>query len=115
MQVSNCLIEENKSIKGNYWAYQKPSINFVKKIKLSFKLSNIIASIVANRNIDDKNLDYFLNPTLKNNLPDPSTLKNMDISIKILLEKIFRSNTLGILGEYDVDGATTTAILFKYF
>ncbi len=107
MQVSNCLIEENKSIKGNYWAYQKPSINFVEKIKLSFNLSNIIASIVANRNIDDKNLDYFLNPTLKNNLPDPSTLKNMDSSIKILLEKIFRNNTLGILGDYDVDGATS--------
>ena len=115
MQVSDCLIEENKSIKGNYWAYQKPSINFVEKIKLSFNLSNIIASIVANRNIDDKNLDYFLNPTLKNNLPDPSTLKNMDSSIKILLEKIFRTNTLGILGDYDVDGATSTAILFKYF
>ena len=115
MQVSNCLIEENKSIKGNYWAYQKPPINFVEKIKSSFNLSNIIASIVANRNIDDKNLDYFLNPTLKNNLPDPSTLKNMDNSIKILLEKIFRNNTLGILGDYDVDGATSTAILFKYF
>ena len=67
MQVSDCLIEENKSIKGNYWDYQKPSINLVEKIKLSFNLSNIIASIVANRNIDDKNLDYFLNPTLKNN------------------------------------------------
>ena len=115
MQVSDCLIEENKSIKGNYWAYQKPSINFVEKIKLSFNLSNIIASIVANRNIDDNNLDYFLNPTLKNNLPDPSTLKNMDSSIKILLDKIFRNNTLGILGDYDVDGATSTAILFKYF
>ena len=115
MQVSNCLIEENKSIKGNHWAYQKPSINIVEKIKSSFNLSNIIASIVANRNIDDKNLDYFLNPTLKNNLPDPSTLKNMDSSIKILLEKIFRNNTLGILGDYDVDGATSTAILFKYF
>ena len=115
MQVPNCLIEENKSIKGNYWAYQKPSIKALEKIKLSFNLSNIIASIVANRNIDDKNLDYFLNPTLKNNLPDPSTLKNMDNSIKILLEKIFRNNTLGILGDYDVDGATSTAILFKYF
>ena len=115
MQVSNCLIEENKSIKGNYWAYQKPPIKFVEKIKSSFNLSNIIASIVANRNVNDKHLNSFLNPTLKNNLPDPSTLKNMDSSIKILLEKIFRNNTLGILGDYDVDGATSTAILFKYF
>ena len=36
MQVSDCLIEESKSIKGNYWVYQKPSINFVEKIKSSF-------------------------------------------------------------------------------
>ncbi len=115
MQESNCLIEKDKSIKGNYWVYKKPPIKFVEKIKLSFNLSNIIASIVANRNIDDQHLDYFLNPTLKNNLPDPSSLENMDSSIKILLEKIFRDNTLGILGDYDVDGATSTAILFKYF
>ena len=115
MRVSNCLIEKNKSIKGNYWAHQKPSIKLVEKIKSSFNLSNIIASILVNRNIEDKHLDYFLNPTLKNNLPDPSSLDNMDRSIKILLEKIFINNTLGILGDYDVDGATSTAILFKYF
>ena len=76
-------------LRVNYWAYQKPSINFVEKIKLSFNLSNIIASIVANRNIDDKNLDYFLNPTLKNNLPDPSISKNMDSSIKNFIRKNF--------------------------
>ena len=115
MQVPNCLIDKNKSIKGNYWAYQKPSIKLVEKIKSSFNLSNIIASILANRNINDKHLDYFLSPTLKNNLPDPSSLENMDSSIKILLEKISINNTLGILGDYDVDGATSTAILFKYF
>ena len=115
MQVSNCLVEKNKSIKGNYWSYQKPSIKFIEKIKLSFNLSNVIASIIANRNIDDKHLDYFLNPTLKNNLPDPSSLENMDSSIKILLEEIFNNKIIGILGDYDVDGATSTAILFKYF
>ena len=115
MQEPNCLIEKNKSIKGNYWSYQKPSLQFVEKIKLLFNLSNTIASILANRNIDEQHLDYFLNPTLKNNLPDPSSLENMDSSIKILLEKIFSNNTLGILGDYDVDGATSTSILFKYF
>ena len=56
MQESNCLNEKNISIKGNYWAYQKPSIKFIKKLKLSFNLSNTIANIVANRNPDDKNL-----------------------------------------------------------
>ena len=48
-------------------------------------------------------------------MPDPSSLENMDSSIKILFNKIFKNNTLGILGDYDVDGATSTAILFKYF
>ena len=115
MQELNCSSEKSISIKGNYWAYQRPSIEFIEKLKLSFNLSSYIASILANRNIDERNLSYFLNPTLKNNLPDPSILENMDNSIKILIEKIFNYDTLGILGDYDVDGATSTAILFKYF
>ena len=98
MQVYNGVIEKNKSIKGNYWTYQKPSIKFVEKIKSSFNLSNIIASIVANRNVNDKHLNSFLNPTLKNNLPDPSSLENMDSSIKILLGKISRNKTLERFG-----------------
>jgi len=115
MLEPNCFIEKNKSIKGNYWAYEKPSIELVKKLKLAFNLSTIIASILVVRDIDSENLNHFLNPTLKKNLPDPSTIENMDTSISFLIEKIFRNNTLGILGDYDVDGATSTAILFKYF
>ena len=115
MQESNCFSKNNMSIKGNYWTFQRPSIKFIEKLKLLFNLSNISASILANRNIDEKNLSFFLNPTLKNNLPDPSIIENMDNGIKILTEKIFKNNTLGILGDYDVDGATSTANLFEYF
>ena len=115
MQESNCFSKNNISIKGNYWTFQRPSIKFIEKLKLLFNLSNISASILANRNIDEKNLSFFFNTNFKNNLPDPSSLENMDSSIKILYNKIFKNNTLGILGDYDVDGATSTAILFKYF
>ncbi len=115
MSETICSIEKNKSIKGNYWVLKKPSTKFIQKLKSSFNLSNLIASIVATRNISERNLNFFFNPTLKKNLPDPSILKNMDKSIKILIEKILRNDNLGILGDYDVDGATSTAILYKYF
>ena len=115
MQNVKCFIEKDKSINGNYWIYEKPSRELVKKITSTFDLSEIIANIIARRYIDDKDLEYILNPTLKDNLPDPSILKNMNKSIRIVIEKILSKNKIGVLGDYDVDGATSSAILYKYF
>ena len=115
MQNVKCFIEKDKSINGNYWIYEKPSKELVKKITSTFDLSETIANIIARRYIDDKDLEYILNPTLKNNLPDPSILKNMSKAIRIVIEKISSNNKIGLLGDYDVDGATSSAILYKYF
>lgn len=115
MQESNCSNERNISIKGNNWIYKEPSIDTITRIKSSFNLSDIVARLIANRNTIDKSLNIFFNPTLKKNMPDPSILKNMDKSIDILIEKILGNVRLGILGDYDVDGATSSAVIYKYF
>ena len=115
MKNVKCFIEKNKSLNDNYWIYEKPSRELVNKIISAFDLSETIATIIARRYIDDKDLEYILNPTLKNNLPDPILLKNMNKVIQIVIEKISRNTRIGVLGDYDVDGATSTAILYKYF
>ena len=65
MQNVKCFIEKDKSINGNYWIYEKPSKELVKKITSTFDLPETIANILARRYIDDKDLEYILNPTLK--------------------------------------------------
>ena len=74
---------------------------------------NAKPSITFKKNID--NLDLYLNPTIKNLLPNPLRLKDMNNAIDRAYESIIKRETIGIFGDYDVDGATSTALLARYF
>ena len=56
----------------------------------------------------------FLNPTLRDLLPDPSHLRDMDVAAERLAAVISGGQAIGILGDYDVDGATASAVLANY-
>ena len=114
MKNSNCFISNSKSVNGNYWKYEKPTNTQIDNLKYLFNFPDLLANIIARRKFDNEDLKWFLNPTLKNNLPDPSLLKNMNESINIFLDKILTKKNIGLIGDYDVDGATSSAILFKY-
>ena len=58
---------------------------------------------------------FFLNPSIKNFLPNPNNLLDMDKSTERTFEAILKKEKIGIFGDYDVDGATSTALLGNYF
>ncbi len=78
-------------------------------------LPEIVARALAARGIDADSLDAFLEPTLRNALPDPSTLRDMDKAVARLVQAINGGERIGIFGDYDVDGATSTALLTRFF
>ena len=57
----------------------------------------------------------FLNPSIKNFLPNPNNLLDMKKSSLRTLEAIKNKEKIGVFGDYDVDGATSAALLGKYF
>ena len=57
----------------------------------------------------------FLNPTIKNLLPNPFLIKDMEIAVNRTYEAIKNNEKIGVFGDYDVDGASSTALLFRYF
>ena len=57
----------------------------------------------------------FLNPRIKNLLPNPFILKDMEKAVNRTIKAISKKEKIGIFGDYDVDGATSTAILGNYF
>lgn len=105
---------DEKSINGNYWKHSKFSKIDIDNYKHIYNLNEVIAKIISVRKIKQNDLRYLLRPTLKNDLPNPSILKNMESAVNALAEQIFNKNTIGILGDYDVDGATSSAIIYKY-
>ena len=108
------------SIKNECISYRKKMVqkNFdnekIEFIKDNFNLDEITSKLLAIRNIQKEEINNFINPSIKNYLPNPEVLKDMNKSVERTFKSIIAKNKIGIFGDYDVDGATSTAILGKY-
>tara|TARA_B100001093_G_scaffold489857_1_gene528386 strand:- start:366 stop:2168 length:1803 start_codon:yes stop_codon:yes gene_type:complete len=102
------------SVSGKQWILKKFNNQDVISIKENFSLDEITAKLIAIRNIKKEELSNFLNPSIKNSLPNPDILKDMDKSTKRIFDAILKKEKIGIFGDYDVDGATSAAILGKF-
>lgn len=78
-------------------------------------VSPLLARILAGRDVGAEDAGAYLNPSLKRDLPDPSLLKDMDAAVDRLAAAVSAGETIGVFGDYDVDGTTATAILKTYF
>lgn len=74
-------------------------------------LPEILARIIAGRGITMAETTDFLEPTLRRLMPDPSTLRDMDRAVERLAAAVTRRESVAIFGDYDVDGATSAALL----
>lgn len=75
---------------------------------------NLLDRILASRGIFATDREKFLNPSIKEYMPDPSVLKDMDAAARIIAEHVAAGDKIAIYGDYDVDGITSTAIFVKY-
>ncbi len=103
------------SVSGKNWIFKKFENSDLVKYTENYSLSEIVARLLAIRSKNIENIDLFLNPTIKNLLPNPLQLKGMKIAIERVYKSIQNKELIGIFGDYDVDGATSTALLKRYF
>lgn len=78
-------------------------------------LSPLLARLLVMRGYDHLSVSLFLEPSLRSHLPDPLILKDMDKAVSRLLQAITRGEKILVWGDYDVDGATSTALLSRFF
>ena len=103
------------SITGKKWLNKKFDSNYVKYLKENYILDEITARLLSIRKIDKKNVETFLKPSIKNLIPNPLVIKDMSKSINRIICSILKNEKIGIFGDYDVDGASSTALLGNYF
>ena len=75
---------------------------------------DIIARILAARGVASSETPAFLDPKLRDLMPDPSTLVDMDRAATRLADAIQSKRLIGIFGDYDVDGACSSALLSSF-
>ena len=77
-------------------------------------IPDMVARVLAARGVDPDGAGAFLDPTLRGLMPDPSTLTHMDQAAARLADAIERKEQVAIFGDYDVDGAASSALLARY-
>ena len=103
------------SVKGKNWIFKKFNSNDISNFIESFALTEISAKLLSIRKKNINDINLFLNPKIKNHLPNPLLLKDMKIAVERTFSCILKNELIGIFGDYDVDGASSTALLARYF
>lgn len=103
------------SVSGKNWLFKKFDTSDIIKFSENYSLSEIVAKLLSIRKKNIDNINLFLNPKIKNLLPNPLHLKDMQNAVDRTHKCISKKELIGIFGDYDVDGASSTALLTRYF
>jgi len=75
---------------------------------------DLVTQLLLSRGIERDDLERHRRPTLRAFLPDPSIFRDMDVAAERLAAAVTGGETICIFGDYDVDGATSAALLILF-
>lgn len=76
--------------------------------------SDLLARVLAGRGVMPDEAACYLDPSLRRLMPDPSILVDMDAAAARLAAAIETGETIAIFGDYDVDGACSSALIADF-
>lgn len=99
------------SLGGNLWKIASVDERLVELLVQRYNFPYLMAKILVLRGVDEKTAPLYLDAKLQSLMPDPSVLKDMDIAALRIADAITNKQKIAIIGDYDVDGATSSAVL----
>jgi single-stranded-DNA-specific exonuclease len=109
--MSDCVLGVGRSLSGRRWVWRAAEDRIGLGIAQRMGLPEIVGRLLAARGVDIEAVTHFLDPTLRALLPDPSVLIDMDIAAERLAYAVQQGETVGVFGDYDVDGACSAALM----
>ena len=105
-----------RSLTGRAWRERLDDRGSARALTIAQRhgLDELLARILAGRNVDVEEVDSFLDPTIKRLMPDPHTITDMAVASARIADAVLSGETVAIFGDYDVDGATASALLSRY-
>jgi single-stranded-DNA-specific exonuclease len=104
-----------RSLTGRRWAERLADERIALAMAQRHGRPDAICRLLAAREVDLEGVPDFLEPTLRKFLPDPSHLKDMDLAVERLVRAVQQGERIVVFGDYDVDGATSSALLLRFF
>jgi len=113
VETPHAFLGVTRSATGKLWRDRLDARGAAQALAIvqRYQLPEMLARIIAGRGIDIDAVEDFLDPTIRKLLPDPSTVTQMEAAAKRIADAAVRGEKIAIFGDYDVDGATSAALL----
>ena len=108
------IIEFSNTISDNIWCANIYDENYLGSLSKKYGINHTLLNILLNRSVEEKEFENISDLSIKNNLPDPHTLQDMELASSRICEAILTKEVIGIIGDYDVDGITSSSILYDF-
>lgn len=112
--TNETALRVEQSVSGKRWCLRPFQERLALTLIQALGVPDALGRLLAARGVQLDTADDFLNPTLKQSLPDPSHLLDMDTGVGRIVKAIQAGESIAIFGDYDVDGATSSALLWRF-
>ncbi len=106
----NAVLDVKKSLSGQAWQWRSTSADARDP---AFQPDDLVTQLLLARGASRENLDINKEPTIRGFMPDPSVFKDMDKAAQRIAAVVKNDEKVTIFGDYDVDGATSAALLIR--
>ncbi|MEP2548893.1 MAG: single-stranded-DNA-specific exonuclease RecJ [Qipengyuania citrea] len=100
----------SSSLTGRAWRWRGGNMELGGSQTLG---DDIVRQLLLSRGVAAEDIERHRQPTLRNFLPDPSLFRDMDVAADRIAQAVLAGETITIYGDYDVDGATSSALLIR--
>ncbi|MCA1453853.1 single-stranded-DNA-specific exonuclease RecJ [Bradyrhizobium sp. BRP22] len=102
-----------RSLTGKFWRDRLDARGAARALAIvqRHQLPEMLARLLAGRDVAIDDVPDFLDPTIRKLMPDPFTVTAMEAAAKRIADAAMRNEKVAIFGDYDVDGATSAALL----
>ncbi|HUI35103.1 MAG TPA: single-stranded-DNA-specific exonuclease RecJ [Stellaceae bacterium] len=116
MGDSTAFLAVERSASGRRWRLRHACDDgAAAAIASQLAVPEILARLLSQRGVGLDEAARFLAPRLRDQLPDPAHLQDMDRAVERLVRAIREHEKIVVFGDYDVDGATSAALLLRFF
>jgi single-stranded-DNA-specific exonuclease len=108
------FLDVQNSVMQSRWVVRTASDDAVAQMMRAHGLPEFIARMLVVRGVAPEEVEKFLHPRLSRDFPDPLSLAGMKEAAEFLADGIVAGRTIGVFGDFDVDGATSSSLLVRF-
>ncbi|MFQ5618577.1 MAG: single-stranded-DNA-specific exonuclease RecJ [Rhodospirillales bacterium] len=115
IESADCFLGVARSLTGRRWLARLADERAAMALAQRLQVPEIVGRVLSARGVGMDEADTFLDPALKTLLPDPAGLRGMEEGAGRLAAAVVAGERIAVFGDYDVDGATSAALLARFF